>query len=439
MPRIFEKKGFTTLETMVVLGLTASMTLIGFTTSRELLPRYRTRKAAMEFSRTLELARQLAITSNQEVRVLMVEYDVDALDPEKPNRGRYLLQIGNASSASTVWDTLPVEDGPVDNNGGEGTFDLSKSSSYYLKGVSIEDWGTISGPGTGNADAIVFNPRGMLQNPSSDFESDGTLNITFVNKYSMNAGGYDRARVRVFRGGMIRTAFDGHELSAAGSGGSGFTSTVDDSEGDGYIDRDGYSGGDGGGDGGGSGVTIGREQKDVDDDVDEVVQEALDALNNDDSSSDDSSGDDSGGDDSSDDSSGDGSSDDGSGDDSSDDSSGDGSSDDGSSDDGSGDEPVVGGDGDPDDDPTIDEYLDENDMDREDLYEEGFTDDEIEEYFGDDGQVDEDEAAQAEEDFAEYCGCATGISPVRGSVIFVLISMAMLRRREHDQHDQPST
>jgi len=491
------RKGFSMLETAVVMGLTATMALVGYTTSQELLPRFRTRQAAMEFARTLELARQLAVTSNQETRVLLVEFDGNALDKDSPNRGQYRLQVGNKATASTIWDTLPYESGVVDDKIGEGTFDISKGGNDYLRGVSMEDWGIINGPSTGNSDAIVFSPRGTLQNPSSDFDDDGTLQITFVNKFATNADGNDRARIRVFRGGMVRFAFDG-EAARLTTGGTGFSSTVDDSEGDGYVDIGDNGGVDTGGTGDppiSEGGDDGDAPKDIDDDVDEIIREAIDALDGDSSSDDDSddeSGDDSsgddesgddgsddddsysggGGDDSSDDSSGDdesgddgsddssdgssdddesddGSSDDdesdddgsddGSDDSSSDDESDDGSSDDDESDDGSDDGSSDDeSDGGSDDDQTIDEYLEENGLDREDLYEDGATDEDIEEYFGNDGVVDEDDRAKAESD----CGCSSSSPAGRTSSVFLMVMAGMFltnRRGESEDENEDAT
>jgi type II secretory pathway pseudopilin PulG len=273
--------GFSLLEVTVALGLTSAMAAVGFTTSRELLPRFRTRKAAAEYADAIQLARQLAITTNRETRVLMVEYDGDPEDPGVPNRGLYRIQMGDSPTGATSWDTLPL-DSSGDALTGEGTVDISRDGNCYLKGVSIEDWGTLDGPGSSNADAIVFSPRGVVLNPASDFNDDGSLTISFINKYSTGAAGFDRAYVKVFRGGMIRMANNRNDIYGASGGGVAFSSTVDGSTGDGYTDPWSGSGGGGGGSddagSGGDGSASSYVPRDSDEDIDETIDEAIDAL-----------------------------------------------------------------------------------------------------------------------------------------------------------------
>lgn len=197
-------RGYSATEIIVTLGVVAALSGIGYGTTSQLKPRYQARKAAVEFNQAVATARQLATTNGVEARILLVEYDVNAADASAPNLGQYRIQLGNRSLNSDVWDTLPAEAGTADMLTAEGTVDLSAGSPQHLAGVSIEDWGTVNGPGAGNTDAIVFNPMGTLQNPASDMDAQGGIAVSFVNKKTVGAARPDRTTVRIYRGGMAR-------------------------------------------------------------------------------------------------------------------------------------------------------------------------------------------------------------------------------------------
>lgn len=228
------KSAFTLLELMIVVGIIAALAALGISASTELLPRFKTRQAAYQFARQAELARQLAMTERKQVRILMVEYDNYATDPDQANKGLYRIQMGNRASGSTVWDTLPFESGSADTYLGEGTVDLSKGGLHYKKGVSIDNWGTLSGPGSGNADAIVFSNRGTVMNPSSDFDSNGNIPIVFVNKPSARKVSTDPETfvVNITRTGMIRVDSNRGSEYPEYVNGTRHTTTHDDSDGD---------------------------------------------------------------------------------------------------------------------------------------------------------------------------------------------------------------
>ena len=62
----------------------------------------------------------------------------------------------------------------------------------------------LGGPGNGNSNSIVFNARGYVSNPSSDFSGEGHIAITFVNKLARSQGRYEDYIVYISRSGMLR-------------------------------------------------------------------------------------------------------------------------------------------------------------------------------------------------------------------------------------------
>ena len=225
------RSAFTLLEMMIVVGIIFLMTAIGFSTSQELIPRFKARQAAQEAGRHIEMARQFAMTERVEYRILLVEYDEDISDVEKPVKGLYRIQRGNRATGSTLWDTLPFEAGADDNLIGEGTVDLAKGGNSYKKGVSLGDWGTISGPGNNNDNAIVIGPRGMVTNPASDFNG-GFIELPFANKMVLTKEtSPEYFNVHINRSGMVRIETSkGNEYPTEASG-TPHNTTWDNSEG----------------------------------------------------------------------------------------------------------------------------------------------------------------------------------------------------------------
>lgn len=210
-------RGFSALEMVAVLAVVTVLGAVGFSSTSQMAPKYHTSKAAAEFNQAISLARQLAMTNNVETRILLVEFDSNASDASAPNKGLYRIQLGNFYKDSTSWDTVPLDPGPADISTGEGTYDLSASGHRHIPDISLEDWGLIDGPSTGNSDAIVFNPRGYLQNPMTDLDSEGGIAITFINKKTVGGEHTDRTSVRVYSGGMARTVAGGVQDSALAS------------------------------------------------------------------------------------------------------------------------------------------------------------------------------------------------------------------------------
>lgn len=204
--RLRQQAGFTMLELMIVVAIIMVLTAAGIGMSSDMVPRYRTRRAAKEFVAKVQQCRALAIRSNRECSVWMVSAD-GSLSDVSTNGGEYWVAMGDASNNSTNWDILPVDsmsDGS-DDDSSLGIIDIGDtSSSHYARHVSISPWNAITGPGVGNNNRIVFDPRGFVRNPVGDFDSNGYISITFVNKKARKNGTTEDFVVDISRAGMTR-------------------------------------------------------------------------------------------------------------------------------------------------------------------------------------------------------------------------------------------
>jgi prepilin-type N-terminal cleavage/methylation domain-containing protein len=192
------RHGFSLIEMMIVVAIFSVLAVIGFGSTRDTLPRYRTYSAAEQFKGNVATCRMAAIRSGYECRILMSDYDNKPATLTAENTGEYYLQLGNKSSQSDDFETLPTSLMEVN-----GHFSLAVGSTNYKRNVSIMDWGTINGTSGAGSDSIVFSPRGFIANPSSDF-SDGYITIRFVNKVAYQDGISDIYKVQISRSGMTR-------------------------------------------------------------------------------------------------------------------------------------------------------------------------------------------------------------------------------------------
>jgi hypothetical protein len=195
------RSGHTLVELAVAIAIVGILALMGWWAVQEEVDRYRMMKAARLLQSDLQELRALAIATNRETRIRFVASDA-ALDEMDVQVGEWLLQAGNRSQSSTEWDTLPIDDGDgSDNSLGERS--LSVGGANEAPHISLAPWPTLVGPGTDNADAIVFSPRGWIANPATDFSS-GYVALRLVNKGSLARGGSEEATVRLSRGGLAR-------------------------------------------------------------------------------------------------------------------------------------------------------------------------------------------------------------------------------------------
>lgn len=204
-PRPGATAGFTLLELVIVIGLVGILTAMGIIMSNDLIPRYRTRAAALQFQAKAQECRALAVRSGKECSIWLIASDSSLTDLTS-NTGEYWVGLGDSNRNSTQWDYLPVETGAGDLDTSQGQIDLGDTTStHYLRRVAIADWGSgIGGPGTGNSNRIVFGPRGFVTNPASDFNSNGYIPIRFVNKAARAEGRTEDFIARVTRSGMVR-------------------------------------------------------------------------------------------------------------------------------------------------------------------------------------------------------------------------------------------
>ncbi len=209
LPRTHRRRphraGFTLIELAVVLAILVVVAAVGWGTMRSHLPRFRLVRAGKALKGDLMYLRNYAISSSRETRLRFVSTGGDCAGDFDAWGGAWALEVGNRSSASTAWEFLPqdaVEDG-TDDDQSEGTVDLG-SGPTASRNVCLVGWSEIGGPGSGNADAVVFSPRGRLTNPGSDFsEGSGWIVVDLVNQSAARQGLDDSLQVMVNRVGNV--------------------------------------------------------------------------------------------------------------------------------------------------------------------------------------------------------------------------------------------
>lgn len=195
------RRGATLPELMMLIAIVAILASLGLYSARDSIAHYRMIRTARLLQTDIQLLRALAVNTNRQTRLKLVSADV-ALDPTEYQQGEWLLQLGNRPERSTEWDTLPVNKGTqvVDE---EGERSLAVGGAQETPWISLAAWTPLTGPGLDCADAIVFSPRGWLDNPPLDF-TNGYIELTVVNKRAMLSGGTERVSLKVTRGGLAR-------------------------------------------------------------------------------------------------------------------------------------------------------------------------------------------------------------------------------------------
>ena len=210
------QRGYTLIELSIVVAIIGIMSTISAWQMRDALSSYRTREAAMLFAKNVDKMRMMALKNNRETRICLDTYDESPTNIEVANAAKYIMYIGDKSLQSANWDILPEDykDDLSDDDQTTGTIDHSSSGKHYLKHVSLQDWGSdISGPYVSNDSCIVFSPRGYVLNPATDFNAQGFLEVTFVNKLALHNSETDNNIVMIARSGMTRIDNSKHRLN----------------------------------------------------------------------------------------------------------------------------------------------------------------------------------------------------------------------------------
>jgi prepilin-type N-terminal cleavage/methylation domain-containing protein len=224
------RRGVTLIEIAIVVALIGVLAAIGAGMMNELIPSWRTRRAAREFAAQASQARAMAVSDSAQYRIYIQETDPDP-GTGTTNFGMYWVQKGNEASHSTAWDTLPVDMSGTDALWGEGYVNIQDGDEDSLPGVSIKQLPTTLAGEDAWTDSIIFNPRGQLDNPATDFtcdingdgSGDGYLCVTFVNKKAAAQGKVDEWLVLISRAGSVRLQH-GEEAAVGYTSGSAITS-----------------------------------------------------------------------------------------------------------------------------------------------------------------------------------------------------------------------
>ncbi len=213
--RRLRRRGFTLIELGVVLSIIAVLALLGVATMRGSMPRYRMVTASEALKADLGSLRMLAIERNRQTRLRLVQADPDYLNPEAPSAGAWTLEVGNRSRNSTRWTAAESK----------SDIDISAGGTRPAPDVSLMPWGGLIGPGTRNADAVVFSPRGWVENPPEDFQAEGYITLTLINKEARAQGINDFIEVRIARSGLVDLAASLGRDAGGGAVGTGATTS----------------------------------------------------------------------------------------------------------------------------------------------------------------------------------------------------------------------
>ncbi|MFT4976708.1 MAG: prepilin-type N-terminal cleavage/methylation domain-containing protein [Myxococcota bacterium] len=199
------RRAFTLIEVIITVAILGIVTAIGWSSMQAQIPRFRMVRAARSLRADLMEIRSLAVQTNRESRLRLTSAGGDCSDGLSWG-GAWELSVGDQSAGSEAWDLLPAdaaEDGSDDDQS-QALVDLGGDSARAERWVCMEQWAGITGPGFGNADAIVFSPRGWVTNPPEDFNDSGYIEITFVNQDANRKGVSDEVTVMISRSGMVR-------------------------------------------------------------------------------------------------------------------------------------------------------------------------------------------------------------------------------------------
>ena len=171
---------------------------------------------AKSFRSDIRMLQSLALQTGRQTRMRLVAAQGSCDDPDSWGGG-WILEVGDRSVNSSAWDILPPDalaDG-TDDDQSQGIVDFGPDGAQAARGICMQPWNSIEGPGVDNEDALVFSPRGSLANPVTDFP-DGYIRLTFSNQYAARTGITDEMTVMVSAAG-----WSGLQSSLGGEVGDG--------------------------------------------------------------------------------------------------------------------------------------------------------------------------------------------------------------------------
>jgi len=192
------REAFTMIELVIVLGIIVILAGIGVSSTSDLLPRFRARKAANQMAADISRARMTAMMHGREAKFEVTDWDSSPTKVDSPAYGSWEISLGNKTTASTCFDVLPWETGCLNLDDSEGVRDISKDGEDHARFVGLEEPDVFE---------ITFDSRGWVDNNSSDLaygDEAGMIEYFFYNKHAAAKGLDDYYIVRVYRSGMIR-------------------------------------------------------------------------------------------------------------------------------------------------------------------------------------------------------------------------------------------
>jgi hypothetical protein len=196
---IRRRGGFTLVELGVVLGIVGVITALSVSSLRPLLPRFRLVSTANKLKGDLVQVKSLALASGRQTRLRLVAPPSGCTDTDQYGGG-WVLEIGDRSRSSVRWQTLPV---PGFSDGLAGSVDLGPGGNAQARDVCLDSWGSLGAGVPADADAIVFNPRGFLDNSPEDLPT-GYIQIPLLNQAARAEGQEDQLVVLISAAGAVR-------------------------------------------------------------------------------------------------------------------------------------------------------------------------------------------------------------------------------------------
>lgn len=185
-----KSRGFTLMELMVAVAITGVIVSMAYWGGKNVVPSAQTRSFAAQLKADLDRCRLIAINAGNYCRIKVKAWDGDL--GGAINNGAYWIQFCNETGVYSYdngdcWDLLPIDqpDAEVGSNQSEGEIDVALDAKW----VSISGFGgastadTLDWPDDDNEDSIVFDPRGRVINPASQYTQEGAIFIDVANKF----------------------------------------------------------------------------------------------------------------------------------------------------------------------------------------------------------------------------------------------------------------